>query len=65
MARFISVPVSVGVPRQEGVRGHAGRLACGWCDSTHVADAHGCFCAADCGVGWCCAVEELRGVIPL
>jgi hypothetical protein len=33
---------------------------CGWCDSTHVADAHACTCAQDCGVGWCCAAEDLR-----
>jgi hypothetical protein len=32
------------------------RPACGWCDSTHIADVS-CSCTSPCRQGWCPAVE--------
>jgi hypothetical protein len=41
------------------------RGACGWCDSTHIADAHTCVCREECEAGWCSAAEDLREVAYL
>ena len=34
-------------------------LACGWCDSTHIADVT-CTCKEACSQGWCPAAEDLE-----
>ncbi len=33
-------------------------VACGWCDSTHIADVT-CTCKEPCTQGWCPAAEDL------
>jgi hypothetical protein len=39
------------------------RPACGWCDSTHIADVS-CSCTTPCKQGWCPAVELDAAVLP-
>ena len=34
-------------------------VACGWCDSTHIADVT-CTCKEPCAQGWCPAAVELE-----
>ena len=38
------------------------RPACGWCDSTHIADVS-CSCTVPCRQGWCPAAE-FESVLP-
>lgn len=39
------------------------RPACGWCDSTHIADVS-CSCTTPCAQGWCPAAEFEVAVVP-
>lgn len=41
-------------------------VACGWCDSTHIADVS-CTCKEPCAQGWCPAAVELEAspFVPL